>query len=63
MTIENERGSLVFFNSQAGSAQVVGRWELCDEPGFKGRCVTVTSDVRDLARVGLRDQVSSVRPR
>jgi Beta/Gamma crystallin len=63
MTIENERGNLVFFNSQAGSAQVVGRWELCDEPGFKGRCVTVSSDVRDLARVGLRDRVSSVRPR
>lgn len=63
MTIDNERSTLVFFRDQAGSAQVVGRWELCDEPGFKGRCATVSSDVRDLARLGLRDRVSSVRPR
>jgi hypothetical protein len=63
MAVENERGSLVFFSNQAGSAQVTGRWELCDEAGFRGRCVTVTSDVRDLARLGLRDRVSSVRPR
>jgi hypothetical protein len=63
MTIESERSTLAFFSNEAGSAQVTGRWELCDEPGFRGRCVTVSSDVRDLARIGLRDRVSSVRPR
>lgn len=63
LTIEDSRSTLSFFGNQAGSAQVVGRWELCDEPGFNGRCVTVSSDVRDLARLGLRDRVSSVRPR
>ena len=63
MTIENERSTLVFFNNQAGSVQVTGRWELCDQPNFGGRCVTISSDVRDLARLGLRDRVSSARPR
>ena len=63
LTVDNERSTLVFFSNQAGSAQVTGRWELCDEAGFRGRCVTVSSDVRDLARLGLRDRVSSVRPR
>jgi hypothetical protein len=63
LTIEDSRSNLSFFGNQAGSAQVVGRWELCDEPGFNGRCVTVTSDVRDLGRLGLRDRISSVRPR
>ena len=63
LTIDDSRGTLSFFGNQAGSAQVVGRWELCDEPGFRGRCVTVSSDVRDLGRLGLRDRISSVRPR
>lgn len=63
VTIEEARGTLAFFSNLAGSAQVVGRWELCDEPSFNGRCVTVSSDVRDLAQLGLRNRVSSVRPR
>ncbi len=63
MTVENDRSTLVFFNNQAGSAQVTGRWELCDQANFGGRCRTISSDVPDLARLGLRDRVSSVRPR
>jgi len=39
-----------------------GTWELCDEKDFKGRCVTLTGDVADLEKHGLKKKVSSVRP-
>ena len=38
-----------------------GRWELCDEPGFNGRCVTLPAGQHRLS--GLLERVASVRPR
>jgi hypothetical protein len=50
-------------SNRAGSAKVYGgAWELCDGAGFRGRCQTVGDSVPDLARIGLRDRVSSARP-
>lgn len=63
LTVERDTPSLVFFNDAAGSVQVIGRWELCDGRNFTGHCVRTDSDVRDLARLGLNNRVSSVRPR
>lgn len=39
-----------------------GRWELCAQPNFKGRCVTTDSSLPNLAKVGLDKGVRSVRP-
>jgi hypothetical protein len=52
------------FNDKASSVQVSGGvWELCEDRDFGGRCVTISRNVSDLGSVGLRNEVSSVRPR
>lgn len=40
-----------------------GRWELCTEPNFRGRCITIDRNERDLGRLGMGNNISSVRPR
>ena len=52
------------FRRLPGAAKVRGGvWEVCESPGFEGRCLTVSSDVADLASIGLPNFVGSVRPR
>ena len=49
--------------NRAGSVKIYGgSWELCDGNNFTGRCIVVSESVVDLARINLRDRVSSVRP-
>lgn len=50
------------FNDRAGSVSVSGSWELCSDSNFRGRCEIVSGDVRDLRRIGLNNNVSSIRP-
>lgn len=54
---------LLGFANRAESAQVIGVWEICERPAFKGRCVIVTSNVNDLRLLGLSNGVGSARPR
>jgi hypothetical protein len=55
--------SLRSWGNRTGSIKVYGgTWELCDGDRYRGRCETVSDSVYDLARLGLRDKVSSVRP-
>lgn len=51
------------FNDRASSAVVrSGRWEICEDPRFKGRCVVLRpGQYPSLAAMGLNDRVSSVR--
>ena len=51
------------FNDRASSIRVErGRWEVCENSGFGGRCVLLRSgNYPNLAAVGLQDRVSSVR--
>jgi hypothetical protein len=50
------------FRNRALSAQILdGAWELCEEPGWGGRCVRIESSVPDLQSIGLRG-VASARP-
>jgi len=64
VTLTGTEATLSVLNNRAGSIRIEGgRWELCDAPRFGGRCATVTGDVRDLSQYGLRDRLSSVRPR
>lgn len=62
-TIDESEPLLKVLNDLNGSARVTGRWELCDAPKYGGECVTITSDVRDLRTLNLRDRIASVRPR
>jgi hypothetical protein len=51
------------FNDQASSAVITrGRWQLCTDAEFRGRCVQLSVGRHaSLAQLGLNDQVSSVR--
>lgn len=52
------------FVNRAGSAKVYGgAWQICDAIDFWGRCEMVTANVADLARLGFRNKISSVRMR
>lgn len=52
------------FNDRASSAIVSRtRWELCEDAGFRGRCVVLRpGNYPSLAGVGLNNRISSVRP-
>ena len=51
------------FNDRASSVVVDrGRWEVCEDANFRGRCVLLRRGAYDsLRRMGLNDRVSSVR--
>jgi len=51
------------FNDRASSAVVTGeRWEVCDDTGYRGRCVVLRQgQYPSLAAMGLNDRISSVR--
>ena len=51
------------FNDRASSVEVRGgRWQLCDDAGFRGRCVTLEGgQYPSLRAMGLDRRVSSVR--
>lgn len=51
------------FNDKASSISVsAGAWELCSDSDFRGRCEIVSRDVGDLRRIGLNNNISSIRP-
>lgn len=52
------------FNDRASSVIVDGgRWEVCDDARFQGRCVVLRRGSYDsLARMGMNNRISSVRP-
>ena len=52
------------FNDRASSVVVDrGRWEVCSDARFEGRCVVLRRGSYDsLARIGLNDRISSARP-
>ena len=52
------------FNDRASSVVVErGRWQVCEDARFEGRCVILRRGSYDsLAGLGLQDRISSVRP-
>jgi hypothetical protein len=52
------------FNNRASAAVVAGEaWEVCDGPGFSGRCVVLRPGrYESLGSMGMNDSVSSARP-
>lgn len=50
------------FNDWASSLRIGGgRWEICEDGDYRGRCQTVDTDVANLASLSLNNAVSSVR--
>jgi hypothetical protein len=52
------------FNDRASSAVVQnGRWQVCDDAYFAGRCVILRpGEYPSLERMGMNNRISSVRP-
>lgn len=50
------------FNDRISSVRVQGRWEVCTDANFRGRCRIIDGDVRNLAPLGLDRNISSLRP-
>lgn len=52
------------FNGRASSVVVEkGRWEVCEDVGFRGRCTVLRpGSYEQLSSMGLNDRLSSVRP-
>lgn len=51
------------FNDRARSAIVEhGRWEVCEDAGFQGRCVILRPGRYDLSGIDMYRRISSVRP-
>src|SRR5512132_2538573 len=52
------------FNDRASSAVVTrGRWEVCEDARFEGRCVVLRpGSYESLSGMGLNNRISSVRP-
>ncbi len=59
-----ENFNSVGFNDRASSVVVErGRWEVCDDAGFGGRCAVLRPGSYDtLSGMGLNDRISSLRP-
>lgn len=53
------------FNDRVASISLgrrSGPWVVCEDAGYRGRCVTISDDVRDVRAFGLLDRISSLRP-
>ncbi len=51
------------FNDRTSSIQIdSGTWEFCEDANFRGRCITLSQDERNLAGSSLDDRFSSARP-
>ena len=65
MTFEQRVPSMaaVQFNDLTASVQIKGRdWVLCEHRNFMGKCVRVHAKERDLKRLKINGQVSSLYP-
>lgn len=50
------------FSNTASSAYVqYGRWQVCTQPYYRGRCTTFRSSVSNFGRLGINDRVRSLR--
>jgi hypothetical protein len=55
-----------YLGSMAGrseSLRLSGRWQICDQPEFRGYCQIITDNVPDLDRIGWKNRIQSARPR
>jgi len=51
------------FNDKTSSIEVLsGRWEVCTNGNFGGRCEIISNDSLELRGIGLNNNISSVRP-
>jgi hypothetical protein len=52
----NDRVASIEFHRRSGP------WLVCENANYRGRCVTVEDDVRDVSRFNMLNRISSLRP-
>lgn len=60
---EAAASSLGTMGGRADSLRLSGSWEVCDQTGFRGRCLILDRSVPDLDTIGMRNRIRSARPR
>lgn len=51
----------VQFNDRTSSLRATGRWQVCTNPYYTGRCVQVRGGYAGLGGIRMSDKISSVR--
>ena len=49
------------FNDLTRSAKFQGRWRICEDSDYRGRCIDVQGDVADLNSLGFAERISSLQ--
>lgn len=49
------------WNDKAMSARFQGRWRVCEDSDYRGRCQDVTGDVANLNSLGLAERITSLQ--
>lgn len=49
------------FNDKALSIRVQGRWRVCQDSDYRGRCVDVSGDIPNLNSIGMAEAISSLQ--
>lgn len=49
------------FNDLAGSARFEGRWRVCEDSRYRGRCQDLSGQIADLDQVGMGRKISSLQ--
>jgi hypothetical protein len=49
------------FNDIAQSARFEGRWRVCEDSGFRGKCQDLSGEAPDLAAMGMAQKISSLQ--
>jgi hypothetical protein len=62
-TVERDTPNLRLLGGIRSARVMSGRWELCEDDRYGGRCITITGEVPDLRSSVLRDDPSSARIR
>lgn len=63
ITLEGYSGDLssLNFNDLAQSARFQGRWRICQDSEFRGKCQEVGGDAPDLSKMGMSLKISSLQ--
>ena len=49
------------FNDRAMSGRFQGRWRICEDSDFRGRCQDVNGDVANMNQLGMGERISSLQ--
>ncbi|WP_340645312.1 beta/gamma crystallin-related protein [Phenylobacterium sp.] len=61
VTATGENLASMNFNDLAQSARLQGRWRVCENSGYRGKCQDLSGQIADLNTVGMGGKISSLQ--